>query len=385
MSASASAAAARCAARRRRSRPRGGDRPSPSRGTSRSSRSRRGRTRSRRTRPGRARRAVGCAGRPSASRERIPRREGRLARLREASGPVGEHEARRIPELVGEVPPAVELACVRRWSMPGARPVTSAKRSASAPISSISSSGSTTLPLVLLIFAAVRVADHPVQVDGVERLAVGQEEAEHHHPRHPEEEDVVPGLHDAGRVEARAGRGSRPASRGSRTATGRSRTRCRRCRSPGAAPPPGGRSPRRLGSIGRVADGDVAVGAVPGRDAVAPPQLATDRPVVDVLHPVGVDLLEVRRHDPRPPLADRASARSASGLTSMNHWTDRRGSTTVPQRSQRPTAICVRALRLEVAAARRRRSTIRRARLEAVEAGELAARLVDARRARRGR
>ena len=66
---------------------------------------------------------------------------------------------------------------------------------------------------------AVRVADQAGQVDGVERLPVGEVEAEHHHPGDPEEDDVVAGLHDRGRVEAAVGRPCRPASRASRTAT----------------------------------------------------------------------------------------------------------------------------------------------------------------------
>src|SRR5262249_12041545 len=41
-----------------------------------------------------------------------------------------------------------------------------------------------------------------------------------------------------------------------------------------------------------VDDGDVAVGAVPDRDAVPPPDLARDAPVADVLHPVEVDARE---------------------------------------------------------------------------------------------
>jgi hypothetical protein len=48
--------------------------------------------------------------------------------------------------------PPSSFARVSRWSLPAADPATSANRSASAPISSIVSRGSTTLPFVLLIF-----------------------------------------------------------------------------------------------------------------------------------------------------------------------------------------------------------------------------------------
>ena len=73
---------------------------------------------------------------------------------------------------------------------------------------------------------------------------------------------------------------------------------------------------QRLGPAAIGGNRDVAVRAVPGRDAVAPPQLAADVPVVDVRQPVLPDLLEALRQDPgraRPRVA--ASAASASGLT----------------------------------------------------------------------
>ena len=44
------------------------------------------------------------------------------------------------------------LVAPKRWSCPGVVPWMSAKRSASAPVSSMTPSGSTTLPLVLDIF-----------------------------------------------------------------------------------------------------------------------------------------------------------------------------------------------------------------------------------------
>ena len=44
------------------------------------------------------------------------------------------------------------------------------------------------------------------------------------------------------------------------------------------------------GGGGGAGDGDVLVGAVPGGDAVSPPELAGDAPVVDVGHPLVVGL-----------------------------------------------------------------------------------------------
>ena len=49
--------------------------------------------------------------------------------------------------------------------------------------------------------------------------------------------------------------------------------------------------------------------AVPGRDAVAPPELAGDAPVVDVVHPLEIGLGPVRRDE-----LDRAVLDDADGL-----------------------------------------------------------------------
>ena len=155
--------------------------------------------------------------------------------------------------------------------------------------------------------AALFVAHQAVQVKVLERnlrAAVGAlpkdfrgflagEGAEHHHARHPEEQDVVGGDQHGGGEELLQLRGLlRPAHRGKR--------------------PQGRREPgvqhvrvllvacRRL-LVGADAD-HVALAvfvlrAVPDRDAVAPPQLARDSPVVHVVHPVEVALLHGLRVD----------------------------------------------------------------------------------------
>ena len=84
----------------------------------------------------------------------------------------------------------------------------------------------------------------------------------------------------------------------------------------------------------------VAVRAVPGRDAMAPPQLAGHVPVADVRQPVLPGLLEPLGQDPRPPGPRVASsARAASGSVRMNHCVLRRGSMTSSLRWQRPMTI----------------------------------------------
>ena len=59
----------------------------------------------------------------------------------------------------------------------------------------------------------------------------------------------------------------------------------------------------RLGLV--MGDEHLAVRPVPGRDLVAPPELARNAPGLDVLHPVEIGLLPGRRDDRRAPLAHR--------------------------------------------------------------------------------
>ena len=111
-------------------------------------------------------------------------------------------------------------------SPPGLAPRARVNRSASAPKDSTQSSGSMPLPCDLLILRpnSSRISpcrktfrngtcEPPLAVEG-DRGVVGDERAEHHHPRHPEEQDVVAGDQDGGRIELRQFGGAvRPAHR----------------------------------------------------------------------------------------------------------------------------------------------------------------------------
>ena len=113
-----------------------------------------------------------------------------------------------------------------------------------------------------------------------------------------------------------------------------------------------GRRPRRRpGPLGSDDDRHVAVRAVPGRDAVAPPQLARHVPVADVGQPVLPGLLEPLGQDPRPARcgSPRAPARRAAPVR-MNHWVLSRGSMTSSLRWQRPMTISCGVVADEVAA-----------------------------------
>ena len=144
--------------------------------------------------------------------------------------------------------------------------------------------------------AAMLVAHQAVQIHSMERRLPGHLQAEHDHTRHPEEQDVVTGLHHARRIERlEVGRFIWPAQCAER--------------------PQARRKPRvqhirvlldmramALGALGRIeARGPfvLALAARPHRNAMAPPQLAADAPILDALrvHPVEVDLLEALRDD----------------------------------------------------------------------------------------
>ncbi len=65
-----------------------------------------------------------------------------------------------------------------------------------------------------------------------------------------------------------------------------------------------------LRAFGRVFPGNdyfVAILAVPDRDAVTPPQLPADTPVLDIIHPVQENLGEAIRHKVDLALAHRFS------------------------------------------------------------------------------
>ena len=118
----------------------------------------RGSPRRRRSRPWRASTAATVA----AARDRIQRSAGPRWRGvgQPALGAVGRSTPGRAPttkrvafqSLLAKFRAFSSLAAPNRWSWPGAAPWISAKRRASAPVSSITPSGSTTLPFVLDIF-----------------------------------------------------------------------------------------------------------------------------------------------------------------------------------------------------------------------------------------
>ena len=128
----------------------------------------------------------------------------------------------------------------------------------------------------------------------------------HRHTRYPEENDVVAGLHYRGWIVAQqVGGHLRPAERTER---------------PQPRTEPGiqhvlilvylGAVAVRAGGYIFTADRHLAaIVTVPDRDAVPPPELARDAPVMNILQPVHVDLVEAFRHDLHLVIPDRAHSR----------------------------------------------------------------------------
>ena len=154
-----------------------------------------------------------------------------------------------------------------------------------------------------------------MDVDVLERHLAGEVQSQHHHPGDPEEDDVEAGDQDRGRVEAcQLGRLLRPAQ-------GRERPQARG--EPGVehvlvAPQRHGMPVVGEGGGGRLGlallDEHPAVGAVPGRDLMAPPELARDAPGLDVAHPLEIGVLPQARHEAGATVLDRGDGGLRQGL-----------------------------------------------------------------------
>ncbi len=221
-------------------------------------------------------------------------------------------------------------------SRPCAAIAASVKRSASAPYWSISSSGSMTLPFDFDILAPVLVAHERVNIDGrgtATSSSCMKCSAHHHHAGDPEEDDVEAG--DRARwsdssAPAPASSSGQPSVENGHSAeenqvSSTSSSRVSRfrpaCSFPASASASSLRRVRSCATIVRcragglqrlflgLGDEDVAVRAVPGRDLVAPPELARNAPGLDVLHPLEIGLLPVLRNEAWSALAHRRDRR----------------------------------------------------------------------------
>ena len=138
-----------------------------------------------------------------------------------------------------------------------------------------------------------------MHVDVGEGDLAGELEAHHHHPRHPQEEDVARGREHVGRVEGAQLVGLlRPAER---------RERPQRRGEPGVEYVGVALPVRPLGRL--EADVGLLVVAVPDGDLVAPPQLARDAPRADVAQPLQIAARLRLGPDAHPALLDGGDRR----------------------------------------------------------------------------
>ena len=150
-----------------------------------------------------------------------------------------------------------------------------------------------------------------MDIDSLERNILAEFQPHHDHARHPEENNIVACYKSAGRVELL-------------------QLRCLIRPAHGFKRPQSGAEPgiqhililtempaaalRADIHIGTGNDGLAAVIAVPGRDAVSPPQLAGNAPVADIVQPVAVNLGETLRHKFNIPVLYRLGSRLCQGF-----------------------------------------------------------------------
>src|SRR5262249_2419166 len=60
--------------------------------------------------------------------------------------------------------------------------------------------------------------------------------------------------------------------------------------------------------------GHMVIGTIPNRDAMPPPQLTADTPILDVLQPVVISLFKTLRHDLDAPITDHIQAGFRKGF-----------------------------------------------------------------------
>mmetsp|Transcript_23386 Transcript_23386/g.39949 ORF Transcript_23386/g.39949 Transcript_23386/m.39949 type:complete len:383 (-) Transcript_23386:1299-2447(-) len=212
-------------------------------------------------------------------------------------------EARRVPQLVGKVAVALDLLHRERYVLTRRHAGDERQTECIGAVQRDGLQRVDDVALRLRHLLALPVTHEAVHVDRVKRGLAREFDAKHHHPSDPEEEDIVPGLHDRRRVvpleialrlwrlrgPADGGEWPQPrgepgvqdvfvlAQRHARTKLGLRRLARRRL------------VPRDVKLVGAV--------RVPDRDAVPPPQLPRHAPVLDVLEPVEIDLLETLRQD----------------------------------------------------------------------------------------
>ncbi len=241
--------------------------------------------------------------------ERGERREGEAQRIGAVAGDaVGELLLRRLADLRRDLGAAQALRALDEQGL---------ERDAVDEVHRVEH-----VALGLAHLLAVRIAHEAVDVHVAEGHLAGEVRRHHDHPGDPEEDDVVAGDEHGGRQEQRELRRLRgPAERGEGH-EGR--------RVPGVEHVLVARERAGIARCGRALAGlllaarheELAAVAVPGRDLVAPPELARDAPVLDVAHPLVVrvhPLLGDETHRARLHGVDRLAGDGAAVGARLRH------------------------------------------------------------------
>jgi hypothetical protein len=208
--------------------------------------------------------------------------------------------AERIPQLGGKVPVALDPRLRELHVLTGRnRQRRQRKAQGVGPVLLDDDQRIDDVVLRLGHLLARLVADQSVDIDSAERHLTHEVNAHHHHTGDPEKDDVEAGHQDvAGIVALELGRVLGPAQ---------GREWPERRRKPGVQHVGIAHQLDRFavmlfsGGLGRGLAGldeNMAVGTVPGRDLMAPPELARNAPGLNVAHPVEVGVLPALGDDP---------------------------------------------------------------------------------------
>jgi len=147
----------------------------------------------------------GCGGRDRIQRSPGPRRSRSAIRAAPSPGSIqarSKHEPGRVPELLVKLRALSSFSPAKPRVVAGSRSVDQSEAQCICADLLDGRERIDGVALGLRHLLPVRVADQAGQIDRVEGRFAGEMDAQHHHPGHPEEDDVVGRLHDRARIEA---------------------------------------------------------------------------------------------------------------------------------------------------------------------------------------
>ena len=219
---------------------------------------------------------------------------------------VQQNESAGIPDLIGKSAVGLHLLVAERDIRPRRRADGQGESDRIRPVFLRNFQGIDHIPLGLGHLLFFRVPDQRVDVELAEGDFLHELQAHHDHSRAPEEQDVKAHDHQVIGVEAAEVLGV--------VGPTQSRKWPERRAEPGVQDV--GVCAKRAAATFRAACGRLASDhhftagfAIPRWNSMSPPELARDAPVVDIDHPVEVNLLVIFRSDPYASVFDHADGR----------------------------------------------------------------------------